>query len=88
MILIDAIPDGALVAMDTMGWIYEFEANPTFGPIVRPVFAAIGSGRLRAGASMLVLGELLVRPLELGRVDLANAYSREFTARPVLNCGT
>jgi hypothetical protein len=34
MTLLDAIPEGALVALDTMGWIYEFEANPTFGPIV------------------------------------------------------
>jgi hypothetical protein len=61
MNLLDEIPEGALVALDTMVWIYEFEAHPRFGPVVRTLFRdGLGTGRNSAGASLLVLGELLV----------------------------
>jgi hypothetical protein len=33
MSLLDDIPPGSLVALDTVIWIYELEANPIFGPI-------------------------------------------------------
>ena len=82
MNLLDAIPHGGLVALDTMIWVYDSEAHPTYGPIVRPVFSAIGSDRLRAGSSLMTLGELLVKPLALGRVDLADAYRRLFETGP------
>ena len=82
MTLIDAIPHGGLAALDTMIWIDDSEAHPTYGPIVRPVFAAIGSDRLRAGSSLLTLGEILVTPLAVGRGDLADAYRRLFATGP------
>ena len=80
MTLLDVIPEGALVALDTVIWIYEVEAHPVFGPVVHPFFAdRLGTGRNRAGSSLLALGELLVQPLALGRLDIADAYKAYFT---------
>lgn len=75
--ILESIPAGALIALDTMAWIYEFEAHPRFGPVTHALFTElIGTGRNPAGTSLLVLGELLVRPLALGRNDLAAEYRR------------
>jgi uncharacterized protein len=80
MNLIDAVPAGAVVALDTMVWIYELEAHPEFGPIVRSFFRdGLEAGRNRAGSSLLTLGELLVQPLSLGRLELVDRYRRIFT---------
>ena len=38
MNLLDDIPEGVPVALDTAPWIYEVEANATFWPIVHPLF--------------------------------------------------
>jgi predicted nucleic acid-binding protein len=78
--LLDDIPEGALVALDTVIWIYAVEANPVFGPIVRPFFDdRLATGQNRAGSSLLALAELLVQPLSLGRADLAASYRSFFT---------
>jgi hypothetical protein len=70
--LLSDIPEGSLVALDTIVWIYEVEAHPTFGPIVHKFFRdGLDAGRNRAGSSLLTLGELLVQPLSCGRQDLA-----------------
>ena len=77
MTLLETIPEGMLVALDTMVWIYEFEAHPRFGPLTGAFFRdALGSGRNPAGTSILALGELLVRPLAEGRLDLVDQYRR------------
>lgn len=79
MSLLDDIPVGALVALDTMVWIYQFEANPLFGPVVRDFFHdALATGRNSAGSSLLVLGEVLVQPLVTARQDLAERYRQAF----------
>ena len=80
MNLIDAVPAGTLVALDTMVWIYELEAHPQFGPVVHSFFCdGLEAGRNPAGSSQLTLGELLVQPLSVGRADLADRYRRIFT---------
>jgi hypothetical protein len=77
--LLDAIPEGMLVGLDTAPWIYEVEAHPVFGPIVQPFFRdRLGAGKNPAGSSLLALGELLVQPLAVGRGDLANRYQAYF----------
>jgi hypothetical protein len=46
--ILDAIPAGGLVVLDTVVWIDEFEANPVFGPITRPLFEeGFGTGLCR-----------------------------------------
>jgi predicted nucleic acid-binding protein len=78
--LLNDIPEGALVGLDTAAWIYEVEANPMFGPVVNPFFRdRLAQGRNRAGSSLIALGELLVQPLAVGRADLANQYRAYFT---------
>lgn len=77
MNILDAIPAGGLVALDTVVWIYEFEGNPLFGPVTRPLFEqGFGTGRCRAACSLLVLGEVLVKPLADSRLDIADRYRR------------
>jgi predicted nucleic acid-binding protein len=78
--LLDDIPEGTLVGLDTAVWIYEVEGHAVFGPVVNPFFRdRLALGRNRAGSSLLSLGELLVQPLALGRADLANQYRSYFT---------
>lgn len=80
MNLIEAVSAGTLVALDTMVWIYEFEAHPQFGPVVHSLFRdGLEAGRNPAGSSQLTLGELLVQPLSAGRSGLADRYRRIFT---------
>ena len=38
MNILDAIPTGSLVALDTVVWIYEFEFHPIFGQVTRTLF--------------------------------------------------
>jgi predicted nucleic acid-binding protein len=74
-----------LVALDTVIWIYELEANPIFGPITDDLFQnGFGSGHCRAGCSLLALGELLVQPLSQGRLDIADEYRRIIAPGPQL----
>ena len=85
MSLLGDIPPGSLVALDTVIWIYEFEANPVFGTITDELFqTGFASGHCRAGCSLLALGELLVQPLSLGRLDIADEYRRIIAPSPQL----
>src|SRR5262249_16407811 len=79
----EAIPPGSLVALDTVAWIYEFGANPVFGPVTNVLFRdGFGAGRFSASCSLLVLGELLVQPLAQGRLDLADRYRHIIVSGP------
>jgi predicted nucleic acid-binding protein len=83
MTLLDDIPEGALVGLDAMIWVYEVESHPVFGPVIRPFFKQrLSAGRNRAGSSLLALGELLVRPVALGRTDLADRFRAAITPSP------
>jgi predicted nucleic acid-binding protein len=67
------------VALDSAIFIYFIERNPRFLSIVRPIFAAIGEGRLEAVTSSLTLLETLVLPLRIGNEVLARQYERFLT---------
>jgi predicted nucleic acid-binding protein len=83
--ILDAIPTGSLVALDTVVWIHEFEGDPVFGQITRPLFEdGFGKGALRAACSLIVLGEVLVKPLALSLTDIADRYRRMISPRPDL----
>jgi predicted nucleic acid-binding protein len=85
MNLLDEIPHGSLVALDTVVWIYEFESNPVFGPITNELFQrGFGTGHCRAGCCLLALAELLVQPLSSGRLDIAEQYRRIIMPNPGL----
>ena len=77
--LLTDVGDGP-VALDSAVFIYFIERNPRFLSIVRPVFAAIGEGRLEAVTSTLTLLETLVLPLRTGNEVLARQYERFLTS--------
>jgi predicted nucleic acid-binding protein len=64
------------IGLDTAPFIYFIEQQPEFLPIVRPVFAAIGEGRLAACTSALTLLEVLVVPYRSGQAPLADQYEQ------------
>ena len=85
MSILDAIPPGGLVALDTVVWIYEFEAHPIFGAVTRMLFQeGFGKGVCRAACSLLVLGEVLVQPLAQSRIDIADRYRSILSPGPDL----
>ncbi len=62
------------ILIDTCVWIYHLEEHPGFGPPAAHVIENLEEGRFRAVASELTLLELTVRPLQLGRQDVADDY--------------
>lgn len=62
------------VLIDTSVWIYHFEQHPQFGPPAGKVIESLEAGKFRGVASELTLLELTVRPLQLGRQDVADDY--------------
>jgi predicted nucleic acid-binding protein len=85
MSLVDDISKGSLVALDTAIWIYELEDNPVFCPLTNELFLrGFAAGHCRASCSLLVLGELLVQPLSLARLDVADRYRRIIAPSPQL----
>lgn len=72
------IPDSAKrVYIDTNCFIYFLEQHPHFSTVVRPIFEQAMQGQYQLITSQLTLAELLVRPYQLGRVDIALTY-RDF----------
>jgi predicted nucleic acid-binding protein len=62
------------VLIDTSVWIYHFEQHPELGPPAGKVIESLEAGKFRGVASELTLLELTVRPLQLGRQDVADDY--------------
>ena len=62
------------VLIDTSVWIYHLENHPEFGLPAGRVIESLEEGRFRGIASELTLLELTVRPLQLGRQDVADHY--------------
>jgi predicted nucleic acid-binding protein len=63
-----------IVGLDTSIFIYHFEKNPTYLSLTRELFSRIESGELRGVTSTISLMEIIVRPLDLGRQDIAQKY--------------
>ncbi len=62
------------VLIDTSVWIYHFEQNPKLAAAAGRVVESLEAGKFRGVASELTLLELTVRPLQLGRQDVADDY--------------
>lgn len=62
------------VLIDTSVWIYHFEQNPKLAAPAGRVIEQLEAGKFRGIASELTLLELTVRPLQLGRQDVADDY--------------
>jgi predicted nucleic acid-binding protein len=75
---------GRRVLLDTSIWIYHLEANPEFGEMAGKVITALERGVFQGALSELSLMELLVLPLRLGRVAVADEYELLLTNFPNL----
>ena len=62
------------ILLDTTVWIYHLEQHPERGAAAAAVLDAVEAGRVQGIASELTLLELAVRPLQLGRQDVADDY--------------
>ena len=62
------------IGLDTMSVIYYVEANPQYVSLARPFFQRINQGRLTGVVSTITLLEVLVQPLRLGKLDVADQY--------------
>jgi predicted nucleic acid-binding protein len=62
------------VLIDTSIWIYHFEQHPQLAPAAGRIIENLEEGKFRGIASELTLLELTVRPLQLGRQDVADDY--------------
>jgi len=78
------IPQGTTIALDTMVFIYHFEANTTYSPITTSIFEQIESGRLKAVTSYVTLLEILVNPFKKGDRKAVSDYSDLLTTFPNL----
>ena len=68
---------GQVVGLDTAPLIYFIEEDPTYLEVVRPFFEAISRRDIQVVTSTVTLLEVLVQPLRLQAVALADTY-REF----------
>lgn len=75
---------GRRVGIDTAIFIYALESHPKFGRVAIDLFARVERSLVTAVASDLVLGELIVRPLKLGRDDVVSRYLEEIPRFPNL----
>lgn len=66
----DAVPDEALLLVDTAPLIYHLENDERFGPRFAGLFEATASGRLRLAISTVSLAEVLTGPFQHGREAL------------------
>ncbi len=64
----------AIVGIDTSIFIYQLEGEPRFTLPAEAVLSGLTSGLFRGVTSALTVMELLMRPLQLGRVDVADEY--------------
>src|SRR3954453_22026553 len=71
---------GRTVYLDANIFIYAVEGYAPEEAFLRELFAALEDGRFTAVTSELSLAEVLVKPLELGREDVAAAYTELLTA--------
>jgi hypothetical protein len=89
MSLLNDIPEGAVVGLDTAPIIYYVEAHPTYGPIVHPFFAVRLPVALNVAlTSTLTLAEALVAPLRTGRLDLITGYRDVLVTFPIIRLVT
>ena len=70
--------------IDSSIWIYHFEQHPKFGAPAGRVIDALQAGTILGIASELTLLELTVKPLQLGRQDIADEYELLLSTFPNL----
>lgn len=65
---------GKRVYLDTNVFIYVVEGSEEHAPFLEGLFALLEAGELSTVTSELTLAEVLAKPFEEGRTDIAQAY--------------
>jgi predicted nucleic acid-binding protein len=63
------------IFLDTAPVIYYVEKNPSFAPLLQPVFNRLDDGDLVAVVSPITLAECLVLPYRLGKSKVAEIFT-------------
>ena len=72
------------IALDTMIFIYHFENNPDHNQITSWILKQIELGEIAGVTSTITLLEILVKPLQALKDDIAEAYQFALTNFPNL----
>jgi len=75
MTIADELSGISTVFLDTAPVIYYIEAHSQFGPLMKQVVDRFKSGSLRAFSSVITLTEVLPKPIEMGKEDLARKFA-------------
>lgn len=78
--LLEDIPDGVSVTLDSAPIIYYLQDHPAFAPRFTPLFEAAGEGRVILNVSTIALAEVMAGPLAADNEILAAQY-REVLCR-------
>ena len=81
-----ALPDGALLLVDSAPLIYHLENNAGFAPRFAGLFEAVASGRLRMALTTVTLAEVLTGPYRHDRDALGKqieAVLSEYEVHPL-----
>jgi len=75
MSLLDDLPNGASVGIDTAPFIYLIEQHARYDPVVAPFFRdRIKPGRNQGVTSVITVAEVLVQPLRRNQPELIARY--------------
>lgn len=77
--LLDRIPRGAVVTLDTAPIIYYLQDHRVFAPVFAPLFEAADRGELGIVISAVTLTEVLTGPLQSKDEVLAARYRETLT---------
>ena len=69
-----ALPNGALLLVDSAPIIYTLEAHPKFASRYKPMFARHAAGELLLAVTTITIAEVLTGPLGAGEEALAKRY--------------
>lgn len=89
--LLQTLEPHALIGLDTCVFVYHLESHPRYSELTIPLFQWIERGRtspvgqLHAVTSVLSLMEINVRPLALGKEDIADEYETLLSRFPNLS---
>jgi predicted nucleic acid-binding protein len=64
----------SVVGLDTAIFIYHFERHPRYFPLTQEIFSGIEAGLRKGVTSTITLMEIIVKPLAVGRQDIARKY--------------
>ena len=62
------------VGLDTTLFIYHFEKHPVYWPLTQELLSGIEQDERKGISSTITMMEIIVKPLSLGRIDIARKY--------------